>query len=105
MLNPANRVGQDEARNAVGWMRHRRRATEVPLSFRLPADPRPRLLSALLQQFRDQSRPSRLMTPADAAPGVPVEVFGEGHVVPPVRILLEAGHAAEHRPAATVVAQ
>jgi hypothetical protein len=63
------------------------------------------LFAALLQQFGDETRPSRLMTGADAAPGLAVEVLVERHVVAPVRILLKARDITEYRTSAIVVAK
>src|SRR5215510_9423757 len=52
----------------------------------------------LLQKLRDQTGPTRLVTRANAAAVVAVEVFVEGHVVTPVRILLKHLNVAKDGP-------
>ncbi len=47
------------------------------------------LFPRLLDQFRHQSRPSRLVTRADAGSIVSMEVFIEGDRIPPERIVVE----------------
>jgi hypothetical protein len=61
------------------------------------------LFSALLNQFRHETSPTRLMTRSNTGAVVAMEVFVEGHEVAPVRIVLKLLHAAEDRsPAAGI---
>jgi hypothetical protein len=54
-------------------------------------------LATLLDQLRNQTRPSRLMTRPDSSAIVTVEVFVEVNEIAPVRIVLEFFEAAVHR--------
>src|SRR5271169_976789 len=58
------------------------------------------LLSALLDQFGDQSSPASLVTRADACAIVGMEIFVEEEQIFPVRIALEDFGAAGDRPPA-----
>src|SRR5437773_411577 len=60
---------------------------------------------ALLDQLRDEPRPSRLVARAEAGAVVAVEVLVEEDEVAPVRVLLELLAAAVDRAAAVAPAQ
>ena len=62
-------------------------------------------LPGLLNQFRHQSRPSSLVTRADAGAIVSMEVFVEGNRVSPEWIFLEPGGASEDRASPGLVAE
>src|SRR5262245_1862256 len=62
--------------------------------------PRPRLVTALLEELGDQSGPAGLMARAETGAVVAVEIFVERDEVPPLRVGLELGDAAVDRPAA-----
>ena len=47
------------------------------------------VLTLLLNQLRYQTCPTCLMARADASAGIAVEIFIEGNVIAPVRVILE----------------
>ena len=55
-------------------------------------------IATLLQEFRNQTGPARLVTGADAGAVIAVEVFVEGNEIAPIRIRLKFLDAAKHRP-------
>src|SRR5207237_9117420 len=65
----------------------------------------PVLVAALLDQFRDESRPSRLVAGTDPGAVVAVEVLVEEQVIPELRVGLELFGAAEDRTTAAFVPQ
>ena len=58
-----------------------------------------------IDTFRDQARPSGLMTGADPSPVVAMKVFIEEHSIPPMRIMLKFLGPPVDRPAATGAAE
>ena len=63
------------------------------------------LLPRLLNQFRHQSRPARLVTRADAGAVVSMEVFVEENGVSPEGVFLELGGASEDGASPGLVAE
>ena len=66
---------------------------------------RGKLFPILLDQFRDQGGPARLMAGTDAGAVVAVKIFVERDEIAPMIIALELFRPAEDRPAAGVVTQ
>ena len=58
-----------------------------------------------MHEARDRPGPSGLVARADARAGVPVEVFIEQGVIPPMRILLEFSRGPVHRPFPLLILQ
>jgi hypothetical protein len=56
------------------------------------------LFAALLQKFRHQRRPARLVARAQACAVIAVKVFVKQNVIPEMRIGLELFGAPEYRP-------
>src|SRR5689334_15328142 len=56
------------------------------------------------EDLRDQSGPTRLMAGAAAAAGVAVEIFVEGNIVFPIRIVVEQLRITEHGPFSVCIA-
>src|SRR5271168_808297 len=61
--------------------------------------------AALLQQFGDETGPTRLMAGSESRARVPVEVLVEKQQVTPVRVSPKSLHRAMRRPPALFVAQ
>ena len=63
------------------------------------------IAATLLDQFRHECRPSRLVARAQACPRVTIEVFVEQYIVAPMGIGVETFDLPVHRATAFVVAQ
>src|SRR6266852_1807920 len=61
-------------------------------------------LSALLQQFRNDTRPAGLMARSDARPVVSVEIFVEQDQIAPMRVVAVLGSLV-YRPSAVLISQ